>query len=223
MTKYAVAYYRTSSAANVGADKDSLKRQQEAVANYAKANKIEIVREFYDAAVSGADPIDVREGFSDLLAYMSGNGARMILCENASRFARDLTVQLTGHSKLMDLGYELVPVDAPTHFTDDTPTAQMVRSILGAVSEFEKSSLVAKLKAARVRKRRENGRCEGRKPLAETNPDLVREARRLRRANPVTGKRKSYQRVANELFELGFMTANGSPFKREFIYRLLAN
>ena len=222
MTKYAVAYYRTSSATNVGADKDSLKRQQEAVANYAKANKIEIVREFYDAAVSGADPIDVREGFSDLLAYMSGNGARMILCENASRFARDLTVQLTGHSKLMDLGYELVPVDAPTHFTDDTPTAQMVRSILGAVSEFEKSSLVAKLKAARVRKRKETGRCEGRKPLAETNPDLVREARRLRRANPVTGKRKSYQRVANELFDLGFMTAKGKPYQQDFIYRMLA-
>ena len=223
MAKYAVAYYRTSSATNVGVDKDSLRRQKEAVAKYAKSNKIEIVREFYDAAVSGADPIDAREGFSDLLAYMSGNGARMILCENASRFARDLTVQLTGHSKLMDLGYELIPVDAPTHFTDDTPTAQMVRSILGAVSEFEKSSLVAKLKAARVRKRKETGRCEGRKPLAETNPDLVREARRLRRKNPVTGKQRSYQVIANELFELGFATAKGTPFKRAFVCKLLAN
>ena len=56
----------------------------------------------------------------------------------------------------------------------------------------------------------------------EINPDLVREARRLRRANPVTGKRKSYQRVANELFELGFATANGTPFKREFVHKLLA-
>ena len=147
----------------------------------ANSNKIEIVREFYDAAVSGSDPIDAREGFSDLLANMSGNGARTILCESASRFARDLTVQLTGYSKLMDLGYDLIPVDAPKHFTDDTPTAEMVRTILGAVSSFERSSLVAKLKAARVRKRQETGRCEGRKPLAETNPDLVREARRLRR------------------------------------------
>ena len=119
------------------------------------------------------------------------------------------------------MGYELIPVDAPTYFTDDTPTAQMVRSILGAVSEFEKSSLVAKLKAARVRKRKRTARCEGRKPLVETNPELVREARRLRRANPVTGKRKSYQRVANELFELGFATANGTPFKREFVCKLL--
>jgi len=63
--------------------------------------------------------------------------------------------------------------------------------------------------------------CEGRKALAETNPDLVREARRLRRANPVTGKRKSYQRVADELFELGFMTAKGKPYQQDFIYRLL--
>ena len=62
---------------------------------------------------------------------------------------------------------------------------------------------------------------EGCEPLVETNPDLVGEARRLRPANPVTGKRKSYQRVANELFELGFMTANGTPFKREFVHKLL--
>jgi DNA invertase Pin-like site-specific DNA recombinase len=56
-----------------------------------------IVREFFDAAVSGADAIHERNGFSDLLAYVSGNGTRTILVENASRFARDLTVQLTGH------------------------------------------------------------------------------------------------------------------------------
>ena len=80
---------------------------------------------------------------------------------------------------------------------------------------------MAKLKAARVRKRKETGRCEGRKPLVETNPDLLREARRLRRANPVTGKRKSYQRVADELFELGYMTAKGKPYQQDFIYRML--
>ena len=57
--------------------------------------------------------------------------------------------------------------------------------------------------------------------LVETNPDLVRKARRLRGANPVTGARKSYQRVANELFELGFATAYGTPFKREFVHKLL--
>lgn len=36
--KRALAYYRTSSAANVGTDKDSLERQQEAVRRYARQN-----------------------------------------------------------------------------------------------------------------------------------------------------------------------------------------
>ena len=42
-----VAYYRTSSAANVGVDKDSLARQRDAVMAYAKGHGLEIVREFY--------------------------------------------------------------------------------------------------------------------------------------------------------------------------------
>jgi len=222
MVNLAVAYYRTSSATNVGDDKDSLKRQEEAVMSYAAANGIDVVREFYDAAVSGADPIQDRDGFSDLLAYVANNGARKVLVENAGRFARDLAVQITGHSMLKKLGYELIPVDAPNHFTDDTPTAVMVRQILGAVSEFEKAQVVSKLRAARTRKRMETGKCEGRKSYQEMNPNLVREAKRLRRRNPKSGKRYSLQRIARELFEQGYKTSTGKPFASTQIARLVA-
>jgi resolvase-like protein len=58
----AVAYLRTSSAANVGADKDSDRRQRAAIAGFAKRSGIEVVGEFYDQAVSGADPIESRPG-----------------------------------------------------------------------------------------------------------------------------------------------------------------
>jgi Resolvase, N terminal domain len=53
----ALAYLRTSSAANVGADKDSDRRQRQAIQTFAKRAGFEIVAEFYDAAVSGADPM----------------------------------------------------------------------------------------------------------------------------------------------------------------------
>ena len=80
-------------------------------------------------------------------------------------------------------GIELVPVDAPTYFTDPTPTAEMVRQILGAVAQFEKASLVAKLRHARERKRAETGRCEGRKPVpAEAVTRTVLPASRSRPA-----------------------------------------
>ena len=92
----AVAYYRTSSAANVGPDKDSLARQRETVTAYAKAHGLMIVREFYDAAVSGADPIDQRPGFLAMLQYLHSNGARVILLETASRFAATSRSSLPG-------------------------------------------------------------------------------------------------------------------------------
>jgi hypothetical protein len=53
----------------------------------------------------------------------------------------------------IDKGVSLIPTTAPDYFTEDTPTARLVRQVLGAISEFEKASLVAKLKAARDRRR----------------------------------------------------------------------
>ena len=147
--RLAVAYFRTSSAANV--DGDSAARQRDAVKAYATSARLEIVAEFYDAAVSGADPLDQRQGFTDLLAFARSEGIATIIVENASRFARDLIVQETGHAMLCREGVQLIAADDPDAFTADTPTARMVRQILGAVSEFEKAGLVAKLRGARDR------------------------------------------------------------------------
>ena len=162
MTKTAaVAYYRTSSAANVGADKDSEQRQRQAVAAYAHGAKLDVTAEFYDAAVSGADPVDQRAGFIRLLDHCAAHGVGVVLVENASRFARDLMVQLTGHALLQGRGIELIPVDAPTHFTDPTHTAEMVRRILGAVNQFEKAGIVSKLRHARDRIRAKKADARG--------------------------------------------------------------
>ena len=82
LRKKAVAYLRTSSAANVGPDKDSDKRQLAAIEAYAKANSFEIVATFYDAAVSGADPVTERPGFVEMLDRVVSNGARTIIVES---------------------------------------------------------------------------------------------------------------------------------------------
>jgi len=125
-------------------------------------NSYRVVDEFYDAAVSGADPVTDRPGFRAMLNRIAGNGVRVVLVESPDRFARDLAVQLTGHDYLRSLGVELVPTSAPDFFTTDTPTAVLVRQVLGAVSQFEKASMVAKLRAARERKIAAGGRGSGR-------------------------------------------------------------
>ena len=77
-------------------------------------------------------------------------------------------VQEVGFAKLQALGIKLVAADSPHSFLDDTPTSKLIRQILGAVSEFDKAMIVAKLKGARERKRVITGKkVEGRKSHAE--------------------------------------------------------
>jgi DNA invertase Pin-like site-specific DNA recombinase len=203
----AIAYLRTSSATNVGADKDSDKRQRMAIEAFAKRAGYELVGEYYDQAVRGADALDARPGIAAMLEHIASNGARTIIVETANRFARDLIVQETGHRMLKGKGIEIIAADSPTAFVDDTPTATFVRQVLGAVAQLDKAMTVAKLRGARERKRRENGWCEGGSPLHVRYPEAVRLAKRLHRANPVTGKRRSLRKISAELAAAGHMMA----------------
>ncbi len=211
----AVAYLRTSSAANVGPDKDSDQRQRQTIETFADRNGYAVaVRDwYYDAAVSGADALDTRPGFARMMERIASNSVRVIIVETANRFARDLMVQEIGYRRLRELGITLIAADSPHSFVDDTPTAVLIRQILGAVAQFDKAMTVAKLKGARDRKSAAAGkRIEGRKRHAELNPQLVVEAKRLHRKNPKTGKRRSLRQISAELAKEGYVNKNRRPY-----------
>lgn len=211
----AIGYLRTSSAANVGLGKDSEPRQRAAIEEYAKENGYIIVDYFYDANVSGADPVTARPGFAAMLDRIAGNGVRTIIVETPDRFARDLLVQLTGHDYLKKLGVQLIPASAPDHFLVETPTAILVRQVLGAIAQFEKATLVAKLKAARDRKRERTGkRVGGRKNYAEAQPALVARCLQLR-------DMPSLRAISAQLAAEGFVSAAGTPYAPMSISRML--
>ncbi len=205
-----VAYMRTSSAANVGADKDSEKRQRFAIEAFAKRSGLDIVDWFYDPAVSGADPIEVRPGFAALLDRIEGNGVRTVVVEDASRFARDLVAQELGVLLLTKRSVKVLTAngDDLTEATD--PSRIMMRQIAGSFAQYEKTRLVTKLRGARERLREANGKCEGRKSFAERDPELVLAAKRLHRRSP-KGRRRSLREIAKELHTMGYSNKRGEP------------
>jgi DNA invertase Pin-like site-specific DNA recombinase len=218
----AVAYLRTSSRTNVGADKDSDRRQRAAIEAYARVAGFEIVETFYDAAISGADPVGDRPGFAEMLESLLANGAKTIIVESPDRFASDLMVQLAGHDMLKARGITLVAASAPMHFIEDTPTAILVRQVLGAIAEFEKTTLVAKLAAARKRKRIATGeKVEGRKSHSELRPEVVKLAKALARKKP-KGGRLSLRAISTELAARGFLNERGRPFNPKSVAVMLA-
>src|SRR5262252_9915156 len=144
----ALAYLRTSSAANVGEGKDSDKRQREAIEAFAKYAGYELVETFNDAAVSGADPIDTRPGFRELLERIVGNGVQTVIVEDASRFARTLMTQEAGIAMLVGLGVRVLTSRGDDLTDSDDEMRVAMRQIVGVFSQLEKTRLVKKLRPA---------------------------------------------------------------------------
>ena len=218
----AIAYLRTSSAANVGSDKDSDKRQREAIAGFAKRAGFVLVGEYYDAAVSGADPIETRPGFAELLNRIEDNGVRIVIVEDASRFARELVTQELGILALIKRGMRVLTANGDDLTDSSDPSRKMMRQIAGSFHEYEKARLVAKLKAARDRKRALGTKVEGRKSHAELNPEMVALARQLRRKRPKGGQR-SLREISRELAAAGYLNEQGRPFAPNSIRNMLAH
>lgn len=218
----AFAYLRTSSAANVGTEKDSDKRQAAAIRRYAKAAGYEVVDQFYDAAVSGADAIEDRPGFMEMMDRIESNGVRTVLVEDASRFARKMLVQELAVLALKKREVRVITASGEDLTETDDESKVMMRQVAGAFAEYEKNRLVRKLRAARDRASDTLGeRVEGRPGYAKTNPDLIREARRLARKSPRTGKARSLRSIAAELSTLGFTNGKGKVLAAAQVGRLL--
>ena len=216
----AVAYLRTSSAANV--EGDSADRQRAAVRAYAKRAGVEVAAEYYDAAVSGSDPVEERAGFKAMLDCLDGDGVRLVLVEDISRFARTVAAQELGLTLMLRRGVRVVAANGDVLTDTDDEARVMIRHVLGAFAQMEKTRLVKKLRGARDRASAAAGRrIEGRKPVLAG--DALALARKLRRKNPHTGERRSLRAIAAALADAGHVNlARGKPFSAEVVRLALA-
>lgn len=211
------AYLRTSSAANTNGD--SPHRQDAAIVAYAASSGMAVSACFYDAAVSGADPIEARPGFAAMLEAVEDNGVRTVLVEDASRFARSVLAQELGVLVLNKRGVRVLTASGEDLTETDDPARVMMRQVAGAFAEYEKTRLVQKLRAARERKRAATGRCEGRPPVPAKT---VAKAKKLARRRP-KGGRRSLRQIAQELASQGHLGSSGGPYGAESIKRMIAS
>jgi DNA invertase Pin-like site-specific DNA recombinase len=158
--KSAYSYLRCSGKSQV--DGDSFPRQREAVKKYAAANGLEITHEFVEKGITGTAEWSDRPAFAEMMSLLLSNGTRIVLIENLSRLARDLMIQESVIADFKRKGLTLISVNEPDLCSDDL-SRTMMRQVLGAFYQYEKSMLVLKLRVARKRMRANTGHCEGRK------------------------------------------------------------
>jgi DNA invertase Pin-like site-specific DNA recombinase len=199
--KNAFAYLRVSGKGAVHGD--GFQRQLLAIKRYASANGIKITQIFREEGVSGTKEMVDRPAFSEMMTALYSNGTKLVLVEKLDRLARDLMVQESIIADLRKHGYELMSVMEPDLLEDD-PSRKLMRQMMGAFAEYEKSMIVLKLRGARQRMRAKTGRCEGAKPYGMKAGESETE----NRIKTLRAGGTSLQAIADQL------NADGIPSRR---------
>lgn len=213
MTKV-FAYLRVSGRGQI--EGDGFTRQLSAIKKYAATNDMKIVRVFREEGVSGSTEWESRPAFSEMMGLLLSNGIRTVLTERLDRIARDLMVQESVIGDFQRKGLTLISVSEPDMLSNE-PSRVLMRQMLGAFFQYEKTLLVAKLRGARQRVKANTGRCEGRKPYGVWAGEavIVERIQQLRRDGIAVDK------IAATLNAEGIKPRAGAKWYATSVYRVL--
>jgi len=212
MTTPAVAYIRISGMGQ--ADGNGLDRQTAAITKFAAKAGYELEATYKDVH-TGTDEALNRPGFSDMVANL--NGTKTIIVERLDRLARSILVQEQAITWLAAHGFHLLVADTEENVTEAYMADPMKRAMIqmqGVFAELEKSMLVKKLRLAREKKRKENGKCEGRKAYGEVDAlerDVVESIFQCRYNG------STYEAIASSLNFVGHKTRMGKNWTKNSV------
>lgn len=199
-------------------DKDGPERQRNAIKKFCDAHKLTLSGTASENISGTVDGLD-RPEFRDLLAkihHLRRNGIEVeaIVVERMDRFARDLMVsevllaQCRKHNlKIFSADQEAL-IDMAAD--DGDPTRVLIRQIMAALAQWDKTNIVRRLRAARERKKAETGWCGGTRPFGarDGEEELLKYLKHLCQQEPRMTLRKMEQHMA----EIGLRNRRGDPW-----------
>jgi DNA invertase Pin-like site-specific DNA recombinase len=162
-----VAYMRCSGEGQTYGD--TWDRQIDKIKSYCTPKGLTLIAEYRDEAVAGKLGEESRPGFQKMVSDLLANGCRTVVVAGMDRFARQYDIQQQLITYLACKGITLISADTGEDITAalmGDPMRRAMVQIQGVLSELDKNMIVAKLKAARERIRK-----DGRRPGAKNYSD----------------------------------------------------
>lgn len=153
MTCY--SYLRVSGKSQI--EGDGPERQRLAIADFCRAHKLVKVAEFNESGVSGTTDAMDRPAFGAMMEAFDNRPGEVvaIVVERMDRLARDLMVSEMLLRACRERNIKVFSTDqgALIDMASDggDPTRVLIRQIMAALAQWEKSNLVKKLRSARER------------------------------------------------------------------------
>jgi DNA invertase Pin-like site-specific DNA recombinase len=210
----AFGYLRVSGESQVKGD--GFPRQKTSIKKWAEQNNVKIVRWFEEKGVSGT--VLERPALSDMMVALMSNGVHLVVVEKLDRIARDQMVQESIIQSLIKNGFELASA-APgeENLCGNDPGRKLMRTIMGAIAEYDKQMLVLKLRAAKQRKKAQAGWSEGRKPFGfRDGEDQI-----VARMTELKAEGRNWESISNQLNAEGFKTRSGGNWFPATVRRIV--
>lgn len=212
----AIVYLRVSTKGQAE-DGAGLDAQLDACKAYAQSAGLEINGVFTDAGLSGAKQPHEREGLMAAIAGLSKGDA--LLVYKRDRLARDMMASLLIQDLVKKAGGRIISTQGEAS-DDDSPTGVFIRTVLDAVSQLEKSMIIARMTAGRKAKKTRGFKTTRIVPYGFTvdptdSSKLVEDAFEqsvIADMKVLKDSGLSLRAIAEELAKRGIYARNGKPF-----------
>jgi site-specific DNA recombinase len=229
-----VLYARVSSDSQ---DTDlSISAQLRELRTYAAKQGHEIMTEFVDEAESGRTAS--RPAFREMIALAKTKPAPFegILVWKLNRFARSRVDSITYKTLLRSKGIKVISMNEPL---DDSPSGQLLEGVIESMDEFYSASLGQDIKRG-MKENAQRGFFNGSRPpqglhrvpvqdgakiryKLGPDPDDSVDLKAVRRIFGMALQDIGCKEIAKVMNKEGFRTANGQPWGKTTVYKILTN
>jgi len=205
--------------------------QERTIRDWARRHGHRLVGIHRDEGVSGSNGLGSRIGLADALELLRDGKADGIVVYRLDRLARELVVQEQILAEIKRMGGQAFSTsDAEAgYLTDDPndPARKLIRQVLGAVSEYERSMVALRLRSGRKRKAEKGGFAYGsphygtRAVAGELVPD-EREQATLARIRELRDAGLSLRKMAEVLTAEGHRPKRAERWHPQSLARIVA-
>jgi DNA invertase Pin-like site-specific DNA recombinase len=147
------AYMSISTEEQTGEERYSLRAQLADIKRLCTSRRY-VIMETYRDTISGAT--SDRPGFQQMISDAQNHLFDAVVVAKLDRLGRSPAIQLMATDELEKLGLQVIPVAEPMG-EQDQDTARLVRSVIAASSEFERSRMNSRMSAGRREKAKTGG------------------------------------------------------------------
>ena len=201
---------------------NSLKLQKSKIKDYCKLNDFNLIEIYEDRGISGMS-IDKRDGYKEMVNYLTNNDIDGIVVWSLSRLGRKMkdVVEFMDILKRNNINFFSIK----ENLSNNDKVGRLIMNILGSINEFEVEVIRERIKDVK-RNKRQNGEVYGRLQYGWDNVDgkLIKNDKEfsvIKRIKNLKSRGYSWRKISNRLNNDGIRSKEGKIWYDGSLYNMM--